>query len=497
MSSHTAVDLTNGPTFINMVRFSVPIMMQGSFQIIYNLTDRYWLGGLNKEAVASVTVVFPVLFFMISVVIGISIGAGILIAQYYGADDKERVNLTGRNYLVIGSLFVLMISVLMVIFASDVLNILKTPPELHNEAASYLRIQFAGLIFIFSFFGASSIFRALGDSITPTIVAAVTGVINLILDPLLIFGLIGLPKLGVTGAAIATFTGYFIGAILIITFLVTRQNYVTLSPKGFKFDFTIISNILKVGLPTAGTVMMVSASFLVLMRIVNDFGTAAIAAFGIGIVLDQLVQMPSQSFGMAMSTIAGQNIGAGNLERVSKFLRETVGLSVAVAIGFSVLLWFTSDNVTKFFLRGEEDYLEVVPFVVLYIHIIVIRYIMMSIFFPVNGVIRGAGDAMASMWIVALTQLIIRVPLAIYLSNKIALENIPLIGNLGFHGEIGMNLGFIGIPIGLASSTVIGLLIALYWYRSGVWIERGKFILDQMNKSNIRQVETPPEISNE
>ncbi len=445
------IDLTKGPTFRNLILFSLPIVIQGSFQITYNLVDRFWVGKLGKEAMAAVSVGFPVMFFVISMVIGIATGTGIMIAQYRGAREKGLVNLTARNFIVFGGLVVLVLSTIMLLSADEILRLLGTPPDFFDDAVIYLRWIFGGLIFMFSYNGATGIFRGLGDSATPTKVAAVSTCLNIIFDPFFIFGLGPLPALGVQGAAMATVLANFIGAVIIFVLLARQREWLDLSPRGFSFDWRIIRDMLRLGLPATATMMIVSSSVMVVMRFVNGLGTAAVAAYGIGVVLDSLIMMFAQSFAMAMSTITGQNIGAGKSERIGLFLRDTLKVSVGVAIVFGLFLVLNIGWIGRVFQPDEADYRVVFPLLKVYIRIMALRYLMMSMFFPINGTIRGAGDTMASMFLTIITQLVVRIPIVVVL--------VPV-------------LGFAGVAWGLAASTVFGFLIVSVYYRTGIWKRR-------------------------
>ncbi len=457
--SNSQVDLTKGSTFRNMVIFSLPIMLQGSFQILYNLVDRYWVGQLGKEAFAAVTVGFPIMFFIISLLIGIASGAGIMIAQYRGAQDRGMVNLTSRNFIVFGSLAVLVVSLVMLLNVGGILNLLNTPKEIHDQAAEYLRWIFAGLIFFFGYNSATGIFRGLGDSATPTKVAAFTTVLNIILDPILIFGLGPVPRLEVTGAAIATVLANAVGVVIIFVLLAREKEWVDLALKGFRFDWKNIREILRLGLPTTGTMMMVSMSIMVIMWFVNDLGTVAVAAYGVGIALDQLIMMPSMSFGLAMTTAAGQNIGAGKMDRVGKYLTNAITISLSIAIVVGIIIVVTIPWVAGWFIPDEADYAEVYPLVHTYVMIMTVRYVMMSMFFPINGAIRGAGDTMASMVLSFFNQLLFRIPIAIYLAS---------------------HYGFTGIAIALAASPVMGFILVTIYYRLGWWKSRALVSNDRL-----------------
>jgi len=191
---------------------------------------------------------------------------------------------------------------------------------------------------------------------------------------------------------------------------------------------------------------------MVVMRFVNGLGTAATAAYGIGIVLDSLIMMPAQSFAMSMSTIAGQNIGAGKPERIGYFLRDTLFVSVGIAIAAGTFLWFGVEWLAHVFQPDPVDFNEVYPLLKIYIQIMIVRYLMMSMFFPINGTIRGAGDTITSMFLVIFTQLVIRVPIVIWL--------VPI-------------MGFKGVAISLAGSTIFGFSIVSIYYLTGRWKRKG------------------------
>lgn len=423
---------------------------------------------MSREALAAITVGFPVIFLMISFVLGIAIGAGIMIAQYFGAGRKDMVNLTARNFLVIGGISVVFISIIMVALTRPIVAILNTPSEIASDAEIYLFWTFGTLICMFGLNAAAGIFRGLGDSKTPTTVIIWTTVLNTILDPLFIFGTEPIPGipisntigefiagitgpiqgLGVAGAAIATAVSNLIGAIIIFIQLASLKEYVSLSFRNFQFDFKIINNILKLGIPTSATMILVSIASMVLMSLVNRHGTSAIAAYGIGFRLDSLIMMPAQSFGFAMSTIAGQNMGAGKKERIYKSLIESQYISGGIGLLVAVILNIFVSPITHAFQPEKEDFKAVLPYVILYVRIIGLRYVMFSLFFPIIGAIRGAGDAMASMVISAINQLIICIPTALILERF---------------------FGFAGILWALTLTTATGLTMAAIYYRSRRW----------------------------
>ena len=443
------IDLTTGPTFRNLIMFSLPLMIQGSIQIIYNLVDRIWVGNLGSSSLGAVAVGFPVFFFMIAIVFGVAIGAGVMIAQYKGANDKENINLTSRNFLVVGSILVIVVSTIFVIGTEKILILLNTPEDVIGDATVYLRWIFSFMIAFFWYNAIAGIIRGLGDSRTPTIIMAITTGLNIILDPLLIYGYWGIfPRLEVAGAAIATVAVQVVGAVIMTFILAGHKEYVDLRPKGFRFDPVILREIVRQGLPASGTMIMVSISMMVFMGLINKFGTYALAAYSVCITLDSLLMIPSQAFMISMNTIAGQNVGAGKLERVILYLKDAVRTSVSIAMAGSIFLLLFVTPITRLFQPDSYEFAMVIPYVLIYVTLMPIRYISMSIFFPVNGTIRGAGDALASMFLIALTQLIIRIPAALIFAHF---------------------WGFTGIVLSIVLSTVFGATIVSVYFRSGRW----------------------------
>jgi putative MATE family efflux protein len=260
-----------------------------------------------------------------------------------------------------------------------------------------------------------------------------------------------IPALGVAGAAIATALSNLVGTVVILILLNRMKEYVSLSPRGFRFDWGVVRDILRLGIPASATMVIVSLSSMVFIRLINDYGTSAAAAYGIGIRLEALIMMPAQSIGMAMSTIAGQNIGAGKKERIYKSLRDSQIISGGLGVIIAVVLVMIPGLITRVFQPKPEDYSAVLPFIVLYVHIVSLRYIAVALYFPIIGTIRGAGDVIASLVISGSTQLAITIPAAIVLA---------------------IYLGYAGVLWALTLSMFVALIIAYAYYRTGRWENR-------------------------
>ncbi|MGI6702590.1 MAG: MATE family efflux transporter [Clostridia bacterium] len=452
-------DLTQGSMLGHVISFSIPMLLGNMLQALYNTVDSIWVGRfLGPEALGAVSVSFPIIFVLISLVMGITIGSTVLIAQYTGAKQTKMVKRVINNTLVLLMAAALVATVLGITFNKHILRLINTPDEIMAMAAEYLNIFLLGLIFMFGYNAVSAILRGLGDSRTPLLFLAISTVINIVLDPLLILGVGPFPRMGIAGAALATTVAQGISFFIAVFYLNSRDHLLSINLKGFVFDREITAKTVKIGIPSGIQMSVVSVGMLVVSSLINSFGTEVVAIFGMTSRLDQFAIMPSQSISMATSAIAGQNIGAGNEQNV----REAVKWSTILAVGISVVLTLvaqlTPGAVLALF-TTDKVLLEQAGRV---LRILSLSYVFSAVMFVTNGFLRGAGDTMATM-IFSITSLwIIRLPLAAFLS-----------GVAGF--------GANGIWIAIVLSTVFSMLMSRVYYASGRW--KKKKIIDQSDDS--------------
>ncbi|GAJ07640.1 unnamed protein product, partial [marine sediment metagenome] len=214
-------DILHGTIWKTILHLSLPIIIAHLFQTLYNLADAFWLGKVGKTALAAPTITFPIIFVIIAVASGLAVGGTTLLAQYKGAKDDAKVNETATNTFVLIGILSIMLSVIGYIFSPHLLNLLQTPKDAYIETLNYMRIMFVGIPFIFGFFVYRGIMQGYGDTVTPMKVSGFSVVLNIILDPLLIFGWGPFPKLGVVGAGIATVFSQFLSSVIGIVFLVS------------------------------------------------------------------------------------------------------------------------------------------------------------------------------------------------------------------------------------------------------------------------------------
>lgn len=435
------IDMTKGGATRLILVFTIPMFIGSVFQQFYNVTDSIIVGKfLGKEALAAVGASFPIMFLLIALTMGTTMGITVLISQFYGAKNFEKVKIcieTAYLFLVVMAVAVTAAGLLL---DDIILTMLKTPAEIYGNAKLYVDVLFSGLILMFGYNSISAILRGLGDSRTPLYLLIMSAFTNIVLDLvfILVFGW------GVWGAAFATVLAQglsFAGGIVYLQRInpLFRVNYLKL-----RFDRDIFVNSIKIGLPTGVQQMMVAAGMMALMRIVNHFGTDVIAAFTAAGRIDSFAMMPAMNLSMAMSTFVGQNIGAGRHDRVKSAIRTGMLMSLIIAgvISLSVITFsrpllqlFTNDPVV---IAIGRDYLMIVGG-------FYITFMMMFIF---NGALRGAGDTLIPMFITLCSLWLIRVPVSALLSERIGTDGI-----------------WWGIPV----AWVFGAVFSGLYFASGRW----------------------------
>ncbi len=327
-----------------------------------------------------------------------------------------------------------------IIISEPILIVLGLPEEIMPQAVQYLRIYLSGIIILFGFNGTSAVLRGLGDSKTPLYFLIIATITNIILDILFV----AVFKWGVAGAAYATLIANGIAFGLAIYWLNKTHKLIRIAIKGLHFDRETFQQSIRIGLPTGIQQTLVALGALALMGIVNKFGTNVIAGFSVASRLDALAIIPAMSFSQALSTFVGQNIGANKPERIRAGLIATVKMSGIVTIVTTLFIVFAGNFLMNMFTSDKE----VIRLGNQYLVIVSSFYILFTLMFIYNGVMRGAGDTLVPMFISLLSLWIIRIPMAWFLSQKIGAQGI-----------------WWAIPAGW----IIGLVLTFIYYKSGRW----------------------------
>ncbi|MEI7726592.1 MAG: MATE family efflux transporter [Bacteroidota bacterium] len=436
-------DLSYGNEGRLILKFAIPMLLGNVFQQMYNIVDSVVVGKyIGKGALAAVGTSGPIIFLLVSFIIGVTMGFTIVVSQFFGAKQLDNVK-KAINTLYIFMFFTsLVVSVGGIMLSGFIFRIIDLDPAIVPDATMFLHIFLSGLIFLFGYNGTSAILRGLGDSKTPLYFLIGSVGLNIILD------LIFVPVLhwGVAGVAIATVISEAVAFIAQIIYLNRYHKVVKFSFKNLTFDHDIFIKSIKIGLPTGFQQTFVAAGMVALYWVVNQFGVDANAAYSAAGRIDSFAAMPAMSFAVALSTFVGQNMGANRPDRVKAGLHATLLMTSVISLVISLITVFFG----KFMMRMFTDDAVVIEMGGDYLRIIGSFYILFSLMFVINGLLRGAGDTLIPMFISLFSLWIIRIPVAWLLATNPA---------IGVHGI------WWSIPIGWFS----GVILYYVYYRMGYW----------------------------
>lgn len=394
-------DLTKGSIVKAIILFSVPLLIGNLFQQLYNAVDSYVVGNyVGKVALAAVGASTPIINMLIGFFMGISTGAGVVIAQFFGAGDLSKMKKAIHNSIALTLVIGVVLTVIGLTFNDPILKAIGVPSDVFSEASTYLSIYFWSLIFVMIYNMGSGILRSVGDSKRPLYFLIFSSVINIVLDFLFVkkFGF------GVAGAGYATLIAQAISAIMVMYVLMKTEDSYKVVLKDIKFDKEILLKIIKIGLPTGFQQSIVSLSNVIVQSYINIYGASVIAGYSVTIKIDGFVNLPLQAFNMAITTFVGQNIGAKQYNRVKKGAYITTFLAM-VTIGFFVVImyFFGRDFIALF--NQEKDVIDAG-------RLMQLTFLPFYIFLPINqvinGVLRGAGRSAVPMYVMIFSFVFLR-----------------------------------------------------------------------------------------
>ncbi len=456
------LDLTTGKEWKKILLFVFPMLIGNVFQQMYNIVDSIIVGNfIGKEALASVGAAFPVTFVFISLVIGVSVGSGAIISQYYGAKNYEKVKASVDTMFVFLFLSSIVITAIGLIFSEQIYKMLGLPNELLPQATEYLNITLFGMITVFGFNGVSAALRGVGDSKTPLYFLIIATFLNIVLDLLFVIVF----KFGVAGVAWATVIAQTVTFLISIVYLNRTNEYVKFSLLKINFDKQIFFDSIKISIPSGLQHTFVALGMMALFSIVNKFGTSVIAAYTIAGRINTFVTLPAMTFSAALSTFTGQNLGANKIERIRRGYLSTWLMTSILSVSMTILLIIFREEIMRVFINNEE----VIKIGANYIVIVSCFYLIFSTMFITNGLFRGAGATLIPMFITIFSLWIVQIPLSYFLSTL-----------------YGVN----GIWWGIPSAWIIGMILSFMYYLYGNW--KKNVVVKHINDDNIfSAVNTP------
>ena len=435
-------NMTTGSEAGHIIRFALPLLGGNILQQTYNIVDTAIVGRyLGGDALAAVGSTGSVTFLFFTLCMGLSTGAGIIVSQFFGADNKKRLNDSINCSALVTMVIGVLTSLVSIILAVPILKVLNVPPELIDTAAIYMRIACAGTVCVAAYNWINAVMRALGDSKTPVVFLAVSSGLNAVLDLLFIVVF----KMGVAGAAIATVTAQGLSAVLCIYWCFHGGRLIKVEWSKDNIHKEMIFLCIKTGIPIALQFGLISVSMAALQRVTNGFGSTVMAAYTITMRIEQLVHQPFNSISAAISTFTGQNIGAVQHDRARKGLRSTMLISTVTAFVLAGVFVIFGKSIARISVTDE-------PVVDIASKALIITgtcYWALGLIYTVRGFLNGSGDTGYAL-LNGITEVVCRVSLSLILTT------IPF-------------LNFWGIWVTSGATWFITAMVGLVRYRSGKW----------------------------
>ena len=442
-------DMTVGKPWKSIVMFTVPMLIGNIAQQLYNTVDSIVVGHyVGDNALAAVGSASPIFNLLLVLFVGISAGVGIMVSQYFGAKARGELSSTIGTSITLTALVSLFLMVVAPPVVPGILRMLNTPESIHADCIAYLQILMYGIAGLAFYNILSGILRGMGDSFSALVYLLVATVLNIVLDVLFVAEF----NMGVAGVALATVIAQFISAILCLWKLMHMRSVFDLGMKELKMSGRHVGRIVKLGLPSGLTQAIFSSAMIVVQSLTNSFGEMFIAANVIVMRVDGFAMMPNFSFGTAMTTYTGQNVGAQKLDRVSKGAKQGTLIAVATSAFITLIILIFGKYLMAIFTKTAE----LVDLSVYIMRILAVGYIAMAVTQCLSGVMRGAGDTVTPMWVSLCTTVAIRVPLAYGISYLTRTPELPF----------GRNEC---IFVSLLISWVMGAVLTTIFYRRGKW----------------------------
>lgn len=382
----TTINMTEGNIVKLIMRFSIPLLIGNIFQQLYNFADSVIVGKfISADALAAIGSTASISFLFFALCNGFASGGGILVSQSFGRGEKNEVKNTIANTGYVMIIFPFVVGVAALFLSKPILLLLKTPPEVFDDALVYTRLLCCGILFVSLYNYVSSMMRALGDSKTPLYFLIFSCFLNIILDLIFVCVL----KKGVAGAGIATLISQLISVILCVLYAVRFNPYFRLKHVDLKINRYILIKTIKLGLPLSLQFSMIAISCMALQRVVNAFGPVAVAAFTATSRIEQLIHQPYQTLSAALATFCGQNFGAGKNDRVIKGYHKTLFMMVIFTLLMLPLIQLFGRQITNLFV----DEISVINMGEKALKITSLFYIFLGLIYVVRGVLNGLGDS--------------------------------------------------------------------------------------------------------
>ena len=440
--------MTQGPIILKIISLAGPLMVVALLHNTQILIDMFWVGKLGAASIAAVAMSGTIVMVLFAIIAGVSTGTLSLVARHVGAKNRAEADTVATQSISLAIIMSSLAIVLGVLFTNKLFLLLGASEEVLQVGMGYLKIILVGGIAMFLLFLGNAILQGAGDTVTPMKLMILANLINIVLDPIFIFG-IGVPRMNTAGAAVATVTSQAISAFLIIWMLSSRRCRVNIHFAKWRIKFRVMKQILKIGLPSSLQLFFRSLMGIVLIGIVAKFGTFAVAAYGVGMRLLMVVLMPAFALGGSAAALVGQNLGSRQIQRAKQSAWLATIFDIIIMLFISVIFYSAGSQIMSVFNKDPQ----VVSLGVEYLRITTPFYIFIALGVVLNRALAGAGDTFVPMIITLCSLWGFQIPMAIWLSNT--------------------HLGLIGIWWAIALASALNGISILIWFEIGKWRKRG------------------------
>lgn len=438
---------TEGKLFNSLLSLALPIIFANILQSAYQLIDTFWLGRLGAEAVAAVSLSFPLLFLVLSVGAGLTLAGTVIVARYKGAENQEMVNFSSSQSVFLIFLTSIVLAVLSYFAAAPLMKLIGAGPEIIYDSIVYFRVSSVGFVFLFLFFIFQSLMRGIGNVMLPVYIILFTVILNAVLDPLFIYGYGPIPGYGVAGAAVASVITQFMAASIGLFILFRGKHGIKINLASMSFNMDSLKKTFNIGFPASIEQSTRALGMTMMVVIVTSFGSDIVAAYGIGARMLSFIVIPALGLGIATTSLVGQNIGALKLKRAEKVAKLSAKVAFFGFSGLGTIMFFVAEPLTAFFIPNDP---QVIQDGTLFIKIMSFSFGFLGLQQVMNGTFNGTGFTKASMLISIMSLWVVRFPLAYILSY-----------NAG--------MGPVGIWWSFPISNFIAGLVAFFYFKTGYW----------------------------
>ncbi len=441
---------TEGKIISSLLSLALPIIFANILQSAYQLIDTFWLGRLGADAVAAVSLSFPLLFLVLSLGAGLTLAGTVMVARYKGANNQKMVDFSSSQSVFLIFLTSIVLGVISYFAAGPLMKIIGAGPDIIDNSVLYFKVSSLGFVFLFIFFIFQSLMRGIGNVMLPVYIVLFTVVLNAGLDPLFIYGYGPIPGYGVAGAAVASVITQALAATIGLSILFRGRHGIKISLSAMYFNMENLKLTFNIGFPASIEQSTRALGMTLMMGIVTSFGSDIVAAYGIGARMLSFIVVPALGLGIATTSLVGQNIGALKIKRAERVAKLSAKVAFFGFTGLGLIMFLVAEPLTTFFIPNDP---QVIQDGTLFIKIMSMSFGFLGLQQVMNGTFNGAGFTKASMFISIMSLWVVRFPLAYILSTT-------------------LGIGPVGIWWSFPISNLIAGIVAFSYFKTGYWKKR-------------------------